>query len=1148
MAPPNRRTVRLPFPMGGIFEGSGYEDQSNLTTVDCQNVRVVPADTTENTENPSTRSGRARGGQRPGLTKYLADSDVFPVSGPPLFQDINSIIWSEITPTNGDGDSVTATNSGGSFLLIDKDGNLTATMGIAGEQFNTAVWGRDGFCYVATIGDRGSGDPRYFVVLRKINRKGTIKWDWTTGGNLPVLDVTATDMVVRGMDVHGQILYLWLKSISGVSSEALYRVDTSNGVLLEDRTSGEETDYWKLAKTGGGAFNHFYESGGETSQYLNGMAISHGKIAMLCFNDSGASDAASNKTSSGIAFNANNSTISTALHALTGLDESSNITVAGGPAATTDVTVEFRGSLGSQSVVKLVAETDASDPLTGVDEKQRITITGSPTGGHFTLSFTVGATTQTTGNIAFDAAHGDVQTALQLLGLIDGVTTSGGDLPGAYVDVEFTGSDVEQTNHILMTATSSLTGGTDPAVTVSTVTGGYAPSVTVSRSIFGWKFANEVQKITVQAAGGKFKLAWDGATCVQLLDIEHGNQIRCEEVQEYGPRSSADKNTTNNAIKIINDELGNFYTLTRFNDGTLRHVISKFNTALARQWQISNTGVHRSIAYDFKNSRIGVCGANVLGGTDNFGTIAVADGSTVTTSDLQSVSSINDIAADIDGGFRFFQDGTSNTVFKVNNALSDSWIVDHGGGSRYSSSNAAVYMLNPENTTSKRQARAVAVAGGVVYGFDNQAWISVTNGGTYDAPALGLGEDVYSTQNGGNLFYADGINAKYYDGAANELKPWTTTSGVLPIDSKSRRPTLIENWRSRLVMAGTPGDPQEWYMSKLGDPFNWNYSPTTTSEIQATAGANAPAGKAPDAIRTIVPVSDDILIFGCDHTIWQMTGDPMMGGRLDLVAEGVGTPHGRPWCQDGSRQFFLMSNNGTVWRGSAGQGIQKISDGKVEERLQGINLDTSLIRMLWNSQQHGVHVFVTPRDAKVKGEHFFYDPRANSWWIDVFDAVDASGNYYMNPRAVHTYDGDDPNDRAILMGGYDGHLRKWDPEAADDDGTAISSHVYLGPLRGGTQRGVRLKEMRATLGLTSASLSYSVFAGDSAESAYNTTTAAATGTFSSTLAGKPAVSHKGAMGQAIYIKLSNTTVAEKWTLEKLECTYHGTGRQFARIS
>ena len=1147
MAPPNRRSIRLPFPVMGIFEGSGYEDQSNLTTVDCQNVRVVPADTTEDTTNPSTRSGRARGGQRPGLTKYLADSDVFPVAGPPLFQDINSIIWSEITPTNGDGDSVTATNSGGSFLLIDKDGALTATMGVAGEKFNNSIWSRDGFCYVATIGDRGSGDPRYYVVLRKINRKGTIKWDWIDGGNLPLIDMEDSDMVVRGMDVYGQTLYLWLMSIKDVSSEALYRVDTTNGVLLEDRTGGTAANYWKLSKTAGGAFHHFYESGGETSNYHNGLTVCRGKIAMLCFNDSGSADAASNKTA-GIAFDADSTTISTALHALTTLDEDSNITVAGGPASTTDITVEFRGALGSQSVVKLVAETDASDVLLGVDEKQRITITGSPDGGDFTLSFTSGDTTQTTAAITFEADAALIKTRLDALGLIDAVTCTGGPLPDSYVEVEFTGSDVDETNQSLMTAEASLTGGSTPEIAISTVTGGYAPSITVTRSIYGWKFGNEIQQVTVRASGGKFKLAWDGATCVQLLDTDHGNQIRCEEVQEYGPRSSGNKNLTNNAIKIINDELGNLYTLTRFNDGTLRHVISKYDTALERKWQVSNTGTHRSIAYDFKNSRIGVVGGGVIGTSDNFGTMAVADGSTVTTSDLQGVSIIHDISADIDGGFRLFHNGATKTVFKVNNGLADSWIVDHGAGSRYSSSNAAVYMLNPENTTSKRQSRAVAIAGGVAYGFDDQAWISVTNGGTYDAPAFDLGEDIYSTQHGGLLFYTDGVNAKYYDGDANELKTWNTTTGTLPIDSKSRRPTLIENWRGRIVMSGTAGDPQEWYMSKLGDPFDWNYSPVTTSEIQATAGANAPAGKAPDAIRTIIPVSDDILVFGCDHTIWQMTGDPMMGGRLDLVAEGVGTPHGRPWCQDGSRRFFLMSNNGTVWQGMAGQGITKISDGKVEERLQDVNLDTSLIQMIWNSQQHGVHLFVTPRDATVKGEHLFYDPRASAWWIDVFDAVDSGGNYYMNPRAVHNYDGDDPNDRAILMGGYDGHLRKWDPSASDDDGTAISSHVYLGPLKGGTQRGIRLKEMRATLGLTSASLKYTVFAGDSAESAYNSTTAAASGTFSSTLAGKPAVSHKGAMGQAIFIKLSNTTVAEKWTLEKLECTYHSTGRKFARIS
>lgn len=1147
MAPPNRRAIRLPFPMAGIFEGSGYEDQADLTTVDCQNVRVIPADSTENTAKPSTRSGRARGGQRPGLTKYLADEDVFPISGPPVFQDINSIIWSEITPTNGDGDSVTATNSGGSFLLIDKDGNLTATMGVAGETYNCAVWGRDGFCYVATIGDRGSGSPRYYVVMRKINRKGTIKWDWTTGGTLPVVDVTATDMVVRGMDVHGQIIYLWLKSISGVGSEALYRINTTNGVLLEKTSDGTEADYWKLSKTAGGAFNHFYESGGETDKYLNGLTVCRGKIAMLCFNDSGAADAASNKTS-GIGFDADNAAISTALNGLTTLDESANITVAGGPASTTDVTVEFRNALGSQSVVKLVPETDASDPLIGQDEKQRITITGTPTGGDFTLSITVGSTTQTTAAIAHNAAHGAVQSALQALSLIDAVTTSGGSLPGTAVDVEFTGSGVSKRDQTLMTATSSLTGGSTPAITMSNVVAGFAPTITVSRSIFGWKFANEVQKITVQATAGKFKLAWDGATSVQLLDIDHGNQTRCEEVQEYGPRASADKNTTNNAQKIINDELGNLYTLTRFDDGTVRHVLTKFNTSMVQQWQQKFDGTHRSLAYDFKNSRIAVVGGNVLGTNDNFGIMAVADGSTVSTSDLQSVSIINDVAADIDGGFRLYQNGTSKTVFKIGNGLSNTWIVDHGAGDRQSSSNAAVYVLNPENTTSKRQSRAIAVAGGIVYGFDDQSWITVTSGGTYDAPALELGEDIFSVQHSGRLFFADGVNAKYYDGADNEVKAWTTTDGTLPIDGKSRRPTLIENWRGRIVMSGTAGDPQEWYMSKLGDPFDWNYSPATTSETQATAGANAPAGKAPDAIRTIIPVNDDILVFGCDHTIWQMTGDPMMGGRLDLLAEGVGTPHGRPWCQDGARNYYLMSTDGTVYMGSPQGGIQKISDGRIEERLQAINLDSTLIRMIWNSQQHGVHLFLTPRDSTSKGEHYFYDPRGTSWWMDVFDAVDASGNYYMNPRAVHNYDGDDPDDRAILMGGYDGHLRKWTLTASDDDGSAINSYVYLGPLKGGVHRSIRLKEMRATLGLTSASVAYNVFAGDSSESAYDSTVAAATGTFSGTMAGKPTVSHKGASGQAIFVKLSNSTVAEKWTLEKLECSYQSTDRKFARIS
>jgi hypothetical protein len=105
------------------------------------------------------------------------------------------------------------------------------------------------------------------------------------------------------------------------------------------------------------------------------------------------------------------------------------------------------------------------------NEVQTVTITGAPTGGSFTLTYSG----QTTGAIAFDATAAAVAAALEGLSNIGAgdVTTAGGPFPGTAVTVEFTGA-LAGVNVAQMTATSSLTGGTSPAVTVSTVTEGGA--------------------------------------------------------------------------------------------------------------------------------------------------------------------------------------------------------------------------------------------------------------------------------------------------------------------------------------------------------------------------------------------------------------------------------------------------------------------------------------------------------------------------------------------------------------------------------------------------------------------------------------------------------------------------------------------------
>lgn len=104
----------------------------------------------------------------------------------------------------------------------------------------------------------------------------------------------------------------------------------------------------------------------------------------------------------------------------------------------------------------------------GASEVQTVTITGSPTGGSFTLTYAG----QTTSAIAYNAAATAVQSALRALSNMpeSGVSVTG-SAGGPYTVTFADGANVAQ-----MTATSSLTGGTTPGVTVATSTEGGSAS------------------------------------------------------------------------------------------------------------------------------------------------------------------------------------------------------------------------------------------------------------------------------------------------------------------------------------------------------------------------------------------------------------------------------------------------------------------------------------------------------------------------------------------------------------------------------------------------------------------------------------------------------------------------------------------------
>lgn len=268
------------------------------------------------------------------------------------------------------------------------------------------------------------------------------------------------------------------------------------------------------------------------------------------------------------------------------------------------------------------------------------------------------------------------------------------------------------------------------------------------------------------------------------------------------------------------------------------------------------------------------------------------------------------------------------------------------------------------------------------------------------------------------------------------------TAGEIP-----PRVKLLVSWNDRIVVArGDHG--RKWAMSARGDPFDWDFDPDVTTVIQAVSADTSPTGLAPDIINAMVPYSDDLLLFLCDHSIWRLTGDPMMNGQFDKVSDTIGGAFGYPAVLSQEGDLFWFGSRGGIFRLRSGGGPpQRISEYRIERRTEAVDLDAFRVEMVWNYEDESLEVFFIPYSKTGTAvTHFSWDRHNDAWTETEFFAAD------HNPASVFVIDGDLPQDRKLLLGGHDGFIRFWDRSAADDDAQRIDSRVLCGPFLPGKQK------------------------------------------------------------------------------------------------
>lgn len=429
-------------------------------------------------------------------------------------------------------------------------------------------------------------------------------------------------------------------------------------------------------------------------------------------------------------------------------------------------------------------------------------------------------------------------------------------------------------------------------------------------------------------------------------------------------------------------------------------------------------------------------------------------------------------------------------------------------------------VYSTSGSAAMRSQTALAVSQGNVKTFSrNGSFTTSTNGSSAldaDFPF------VDSAELFGVLYFADGKNVKKYTASTDTVSTWTPSAGSLP-GSGTDRHRLICTWRSRIVLSGLQSDPHNWFMSAIGNADNWDYGKSPFTEGSPVAGNNSDAGKAADIINTLIPYSDDLLLFGGDHTIWQMTNDPNAGGRIDRISDITGMAFGQSWCKDPSGLIYFFGSRGGLYVMTPGNLPVRLSD-PVGERLMDINLSTNMVKLVWDDQFQCVMLYVTPI-AGGATTNYCYDTRMKAWWPDTFEDDD------LNVHAVHIMDGDSPNDRVVLIGCRDGYIRAIDPSTSWDDETlsySISSSVYLGPFKSRSGVPIRVTETHPTFASnTNASVTCGLYDSYSAEDA---ALASATATWTTTGADRY-VERQRSMGRVIYMRISNTDEGKHWSFE-----------------
>lgn len=441
-------------------------------------------------------------------------------------------------------------------------------------------------------------------------------------------------------------------------------------------------------------------------------------------------------------------------------------------------------------------------------------------------------------------------------------------------------------------------------------------------------------------------------------------------------------------------------------------------------------------------------------------------------------------------------DWTAHGILQGNDVVELTAIT--GGAGAFSGVTAAVY--------------AVSLTGGAIHAT-NGVLLQELNGSD-----LGAGANCTTCK------YRIVRGAKVYDSNTDALTHYKATAGLVPVGCP-----IIELLFERIVLGGTPELPHVVYMSRGGDPNDFDVGASATDRTKAwsNAGASSDTSSLSLPLSSIVALTEDYCIFSAESEMYLLRGDPNLGGIMGNISRQIGIGSRTAHCRVPDGSLVFLSRDG-LYKFHPSQLLPpSMSREKLPTELIDVVQNTSLVVTLeYDVRYRGVHIYVTPTTAGAT-KHYWFHWETQSFWTVVL------GDRDYEPFAL-TYDA---KANRVLLGCRDGYIRHYDSAASSDDGTAISSEVFIGPLRLGTDgfKEGQIIDIDVILDRQSGDAQLDVHVGESAEAAF------ASKAFSShTLTAGRNVLDPMARGVACYLKLADDS-GSQWVFEGLRVRMEALG-------